>query len=150
MFDGYQMLMPRARATTPAVIVAIDERALDARGQWPWPRTVMADLLRGILAAAPAAVGVDLFFAEPDRASPAGDAALAEAIEGEKVVLGIAGLEYRDRRFPFPPSAAPVRIAAKRELSLRRYDGPRAMAMVGTRSVPIRRCRCGLMSWKLR
>ena len=105
------------------MIVAIDERALDARGQWPWPRTLMAELLRAILAAGPAAVGVDLFFAEPDRASPAGDAALAEAIEGEKVVLGIAGLEYRDRRFPFPPSAAPVRIAAKRELALRRYDG---------------------------
>jgi len=123
VFDTYQRLMPRSRASAPAVIVAIDERALDARGQWPWPRTLMAELLRAILAAGPAAVGVDLFFAEPDRASPAGDAALAEAIEGEKVVLGIAGLEYRDRRFPFPPSAAPVRIAAKRELALRRYDG---------------------------
>ncbi|HYY60779.1 MAG TPA: CHASE2 domain-containing protein, partial [Burkholderiales bacterium] len=123
VFDTYQRLMPRSRASAPAIIVAIDERALDARGQWPWPRTVMAELLRAIVAAGPAAVGVDLFFAEPDRASPAGDAALAEAIEGEKVVLGIAGLEYRDRRFPFPPSAAPVRIAAKRELALRRYDG---------------------------
>ena len=123
VFDTYQRLMPRSRASAPAVIVAIDERALDARGQWPWPRTIMAELLRAILAARPAAVGVDLFFAEPDRISPAGDAALADAIEGEKVVLGIAGLEYRDRRFPFPPPAAPVRIAAKRELQLRRYDG---------------------------
>jgi len=123
LFDTYQRLMPRNRLSAPAVIVAIDERALDARGQWPWPRTVMADLLRAILAAQPAAVGIDLFFAEPDRASPTGDAALAEAIDGQKVVLGIAGLEYRDRRFPFPPAAAPVRIAAKRELALRRYDG---------------------------
>jgi len=98
--------MPRSRVSAPAVIVAIDEPALDARGQWPWPRTIMAELLREILAAQPAAVGVDLFFAEPDRLSPAGDAALADAIEGEKVVLGIAGLEYRDRRFPFPPPAA--------------------------------------------
>ena len=123
VFDTYQRLMPRSRASAPAMIVAIDEPALDARGQWPWPRTLMAELLRGILATRPAAVGVDLFFAEPDRLSPTGDAALADAIEGEKVVLGIAGLEYRDRRFPFPPSAAPVRIAAKRELQLRRYDG---------------------------
>jgi len=123
VFDTYQRLMPRSRASAPAMIVAIDEPALDARGQWPWPRTLMAELLRGILATRPAAVGVDLFFAEPDRLSPTGDAALADAIEGEKVVLGIAGLEYRDRRFPFPPPAAPVRIAAKRELQLRRYDG---------------------------
>jgi adenylate cyclase len=123
VFDTYQRLMPRSRVSAPAMIVAIDERALDARGRWPWPRTVVAELMRAILAAQPAAVGVDLFFAEPDRASPTGDAALAEAIDGEKVVLGIAGLEYRDRRFPFPPPAAPVRIAAKRELALRRYDG---------------------------
>ena len=34
--------------------------------------------------------------------------------------------------------------------SRRRYDGPRAMAMAGTRLVPIRRCRCGPMSWKSR
>ena len=59
VFDTYQRLMPRSRASAPAVIVAIDERALDARGQWPWPRTLMAELLRGILAAGPAAVGVD-------------------------------------------------------------------------------------------
>jgi adenylate cyclase len=115
--------MPRVRASAPAVIVAIDERALDARGQWPWPRTVVAELMRAIVAAQPAAVGVDLFFPEPDRSSPDGDAALAQAIEGQPVVLGIAGLEYRDRRFPFPPSAAPVRVATKRELPLVRFDG---------------------------
>jgi len=115
--------MPRARASAPAVMVAIDERALDARGQWPWPRTLVAELVKDILAARPAAVGVDLLFVEPDRAAPGGDAALADAIGEGKVVMGIAGLEYRDRRFPFPPSAAPVRIVAKRELALRRFDG---------------------------
>jgi len=123
VFDGYQRLMPRLRASAPAVMVAIDERALDARGQWPWPRTLVAELVQDILAAGPAAVGVDLLFVEPDRSAPGGDAALADAIGGGKVVMGIAGLEYRDRRFPFPPSAAPVRIAAKRELALRRFDG---------------------------
>jgi serine phosphatase RsbU (regulator of sigma subunit) len=39
------------------------------------------------------------------------------------VVLGIAGLEYRDRRYPFPPQAAPTRISSRRELPLRRFDG---------------------------
>ena len=32
-FDGYQRLMPRSRDTAPAVIDAIDEPSLDARGQ---------------------------------------------------------------------------------------------------------------------
>ena len=112
LFDGYQKLMPRSRATTPAVIVAIDEHALDARGQWPWPRTLVAELIGAIAAAGPAAIGIDLLFVEPDRSAAAGDAALARALQGNKVVMGIAGLEYRDRRFPFPPQAAPLRAAA--------------------------------------
>ncbi|MGH8725274.1 MAG: CHASE2 domain-containing protein, partial [Burkholderiales bacterium] len=103
LFDGYQRLMPRSRDSAPAVIVEIDERALDARGQWPWPRTVVADLVRAIAAAGPAAVGVDLLFVEADRSSSGADAALAQAIQGGKVVMGIAGLEHRDRRYPFPP-----------------------------------------------
>ena len=115
--------MPRLRAAAPAVIVAIDERALDARGQWPWPRTVVAELMRAIAAAHPAAIGVDVLFVEPDRSSPEADAALAESIRDHNVVLGVAGLEFRDRRFPFPPAAAPVRISGKRELALRRFDG---------------------------
>lgn len=119
LFDGYQRAMPRVRESAPAIIVEIDERSLDARGQWPWPRTEVAELLRAILAARPAAVGVDLLFVEPDRSG--GDAALAQAIQNRNVVLGIAGLESRDRRFPFPPRAAPVRLS--RELPLRRYDG---------------------------
>ncbi|MFN2643589.1 MAG: CHASE2 domain-containing protein [Burkholderiales bacterium] len=123
LFDLYQRLMPRSRNTAPAVIVAIDERSLDARGQWPWPRPLVAELMHAILAAQPAAVGVDLLFVEPDRSTPGGDAALAQAMEGEKVVLGLAGLEYRDRRFPFPPQVAPVRLSERRELPLRRFDG---------------------------
>jgi adenylate cyclase len=123
VFDGYQKLMPRNRATAPAVVVEIDERALDVRGQWPWPRSLVAELIGAIAAADPAAIGVDLLFVEPDRSAPAGDAALAQAVHGNKVVMGIAGLEYRDRRYPFPPQAAPLRLSSRRELPLRRFDG---------------------------
>ncbi len=123
LFDGYQKLMPRDRASAPVVVVEIDERALDAHGQWPWPRGVVAELMRAIAAAGPAAVGVDLLFVEADRSAPGGDAALAQSLQGGKVVMGIAGLEQRDRRYPFPPRAAPVRLASMRELPLRRFDG---------------------------
>lgn len=123
LFDSYQRLMPRERSSAPAVIVAIDEYALDARGQWPWPRTLSADLIRALRQAKPAVIGVDLLFVEPDRSVPGADAALAEAIHDGKVVLGIAGLEYRDRRYPFPPQAAPARMSGARELPLRRFDG---------------------------
>jgi len=123
VFDGYQKLMPRSRATAPAVVVEIDERALDVRGQWPWPRSLVAELIRAIAAADPAAIGVDLLFVEPDRSAAGADAVLAQAVHGNKVVMGIAGLEYRDRRYPFPPQAAPLRLSSRRELPLRRFDG---------------------------
>jgi adenylate cyclase len=123
VFDAYQKLMPRPRASAPAVVVAIDENALDARGQWPWPRTLIAELLRRIGRAEPAAIGVDLLFVEPDRSVAGADAELAKAVGEAKVVLGIAGLQHRDRRYPFPPQSVPVRQNAARELPLLSFDG---------------------------
>jgi len=115
--------MPRQRVGAPAVVVEIDERTLDAKGQWPWPRSVFAELIEAIAAARPASIGIDLLFVEPDRSTPTADARLARALQGNNVVLGIAGLERRDRRFPFPPQAAPVKISSMRDLPLRKFDG---------------------------
>jgi adenylate cyclase len=145
LFDAYQKLMPRKRDSAPAVVVAIDEAALDARGQWPWPRSVLADLVRAIGQAGPAVIGVDLLLVEPDRSVSGADAALGQAIQGQKVVLGIAGLEHRDRRFPLPPQVAPLRQSTQRGLPLRRFDGhlqsrpeiDRAAADRVVRSVPM-------------
>jgi adenylate cyclase len=123
VFDTYQRLMPREPRSAPATIVEIDERTLDERGQWPWPRSTVAQLVKAIAAARPAAIGVDILFVEPDRSSPTADAVLAEVLPGKNVVLGIAGLEYRDRRYPFPPQAAPTRVTSRREVPLRRFDG---------------------------
>ena len=122
-FDTYQRALPRARQSAPVTIVEIDERALDARGQWPWPRALTAELVRAIGSYEPAAIGIDILFAEPDRSQPDADARLAAAIAAEKVVLGMAGLEQRDRRYPYPPASAPWRLATMRELPLRSYDG---------------------------
>ena len=107
LFDGYQRLLPRERKSMPAEVVAVDEAALAEYGQWPWPRALTARLLRRIEAFQPAAIGVDVLFAEPDRYSPSGsgDAALAQALPGHKVVLGIAGL-------PRPQAGAAARPAA--------------------------------------
>ena len=145
LFDAYQRLSPRERVSAPAVIVAIDERALERHGQWPWPRTRVAQLIAAIAQADPAAIGVDLLFPEPDRFSPAevarevqdvstdvarrlrtlpsNDAALAAAIRGRPVVLGIAGLESPEPRFAQPPAAPPMLIANAHDLSLRRFAG---------------------------
>jgi serine phosphatase RsbU (regulator of sigma subunit)/CHASE2 domain-containing sensor protein len=113
--DGYQELSPRERRSAPAVVVAIDEASLDRFGQWPWPRALIARLIDRIRAARPAAIGVDILFAEPDRLSPEWlalsvaatdpqlaerlgrlprhDAVLAASIKAAPVALGVAGLE---------------------------------------------------------
>ncbi len=123
VFDLWQRLAPRERQSAPAVIVEIDEKSLEARGQWPWPRPLTAELLRAIAAAKPAAIGIDMLFTEPDRSAPDADAQLAAALKSTPTVLGVAGLDNRDRRFPFPPQAAPFRVPAGEALALRRYDG---------------------------
>lgn len=69
-FDGYQALAPRERTQNPVIIVAIDEAALAAYGQWPWPRDRLAELIEKIGAQAPRAVGLDLVLPEQDRLSP--------------------------------------------------------------------------------
>jgi len=125
LFDGYQRLLPRERKSFPATVVAIDEQSLAAYGQWPWPRARTAELLRRIAAAGPAAIGVDILFSEPDGSSTngSGDAALAQAIRGNKVVLAVAGLAYRDSRFLAPPKVAPVRLFAPHPPPLLSFEG---------------------------
>jgi adenylate cyclase len=51
-------------AGLPVVVVDIDRRALQALGPWPWPRATIARLLDAIAAAKPAAVAIDILFAD--------------------------------------------------------------------------------------
>ena len=112
-FDLYQVLRPREQTTRPVVIVDIDEDSLKAVGQWPWPRTTIADLITRITELGAVTIGFDVIFAEPDRMSPAvaehsfrgidadtrakldslpsNDEVLAEAIKQSRVVVGQAG-----------------------------------------------------------
>jgi len=70
-FDAYNRIEPREPpAQSPVVIVDIDEKSLAALGQWPWPRTVVADLITALRDNGAAVVGFDVVFAEPDRTSP--------------------------------------------------------------------------------
>ena len=144
-FDGYQRLFPRERKSAPATIVEIDERSLAALGQWPWPRTQVAQLVESIAAHEPAAIGFDLLFPESDRFSPAAvahlvpdlptdlaarlqavpgnDARLARAMRAARVVVAVAGLEARDERFRSPPAAAPVLVRSVPPPALRQFPG---------------------------
>jgi adenylate cyclase len=69
-FDTYQRLAPQAYdPDLPVRIVDIDEASLARLGQWPWPRTVMRDLVDRLGEAGAAVVAFDVQFAEADRTS---------------------------------------------------------------------------------
>ena len=50
-------------------IIDIDETSLSAVGQWPWPRYLLAKLVKELSDNQPAAMGIDILFPEPDRSS---------------------------------------------------------------------------------
>ena len=114
-FDIFQVIKPRVAKLRPAVIVDIDEASLRKLGQWPWPRTRVADLITSLTKLGAAAIAFDVVFSEPDRLSPAlaadlyrdldeetrnklralpsNDQVMAEAIkQSGRVVLGETGL----------------------------------------------------------
>ncbi|NQV22373.1 MAG: adenylate/guanylate cyclase domain-containing protein [Rhodospirillales bacterium] len=116
VFDSYQRWRPREYQPGPVRIVDINDETLERLGQWPWPRTRVAELVNRLDEMGAAVIVFDVLFAEPDRTSPSelarllepssdlslaieqlpdNDAALADAIGKAKVVTAFA-LTTRD------------------------------------------------------
>ncbi len=113
-FDVYQILKPRIPTVKPAVIVDIDEDSLRTLGQWPWPRTLVADLIEKLNGLGAVAIALDVLFPEQDRLSPAlavqsfrnvdeetkaklrnlpsNDEVLANVLKNSRVILGQSGI----------------------------------------------------------
>ena len=128
-FDTYQKLAPRPlMANSPVVILDIDEQSLSAFGQWPWPRTLVADLVTRLTKLGAAAVAFDIIFAEPDRLSPnlvagaladlddetreklrrlpSNDQVLADAMRQSRVVVGQSVVHVPDPQTQAHPPTA--------------------------------------------
>jgi adenylate cyclase len=70
VFDEYQRWSPRTYQDVPVRIIDIDDASLAKLGQWPWPRTRLADLVDRLRTGGAAAIAFDMMFSEPDRTSP--------------------------------------------------------------------------------
>jgi adenylate cyclase len=114
-WDYFQLFEPRVKTMRPVTIVDIDEKSLaDPRlGQWPWPRTRIADMVTHLTKLGAVVIAFDAVFSEPDRlnpdiaadtfrnldeatreklrALPSNDQILADAIRQSRVVLGESG-----------------------------------------------------------
>ncbi|MBN9428940.1 MAG: adenylate/guanylate cyclase domain-containing protein [Burkholderiales bacterium] len=159
VFDQYQRWHPRPTHGDPVRIVDIDEESLARRGQWPWPRTLLADLVHRLQAAGAAAIAFDIVFAEPDRANPRllsrqwtlspglaaqlaalpdPDAEFAASLRGAPVVLGYM---LADSGPPPPTLETPFRIVTVGESATRRLPGaPSAVLPLA----PLRQAAAGL------
>ena len=106
VFDGYQRLAPRETEVTAVRVVDIDDESLSRIGQWPWPRTVVADLIQRLSMSGAVAVGLDIIFPEPDRTSPAEAVRLWPRVDGLGPLL--AQLPDHDAVLAEILAAAPV------------------------------------------
>ena len=69
-FDQFQRWHPRIYQDVGVRIIDFDDESLRRIGQWPWPRTLLAELVNRMQDAQAAAIVFDVVFAEPDRTSP--------------------------------------------------------------------------------
>ena len=70
-FDQYQRWDSRPYQGAPVRVVDLDEESLKRIGQWPWPRTKMAELVNELRDAGATVIVFDMVFSEADRTSPA-------------------------------------------------------------------------------
>ena len=65
-FDIFQNISPRKSLASDSVIILdINEDSINAIGQWPWPRSILAELVDKTRLSA--VLGFDVVFAENDR-----------------------------------------------------------------------------------
>ena len=96
VLDSYQRAAPRVPdPETPVHVIDIDEASLDELGQWPWPRTYLAELTHRLFDMGAVAIGYDILFAEPDRTSP-------EAVLTNLSRFGVLPDKVRDSLSEFP------------------------------------------------
>src|SRR5260370_6055413 len=70
IFDGFQRIDPRKKTARPVTIVDIDDKSMEKLGQWPWPRTRIADLVAELTRLGAVVIAFDVVFSEPDRLNP--------------------------------------------------------------------------------
>jgi adenylate cyclase len=148
-FDFYQRFDPRIKTARPVTIVDIDDASLKKFGQWPWPRTRLADMVINLANLGAVVIAFDVVFSEPDRLNPdvaantmryldeltrsklrelpSNDQTLADAIRRARVVLGETGLDSVvseiDKDLPFTGFATRGEAAGAAEPSFFEFPG---------------------------
>ena len=71
------------------VVVEFDEAAIEAFGQWPWPRDYLADVVNHLREQGAGLIILPILFSEEDRAGK--DGVFAETLQGNGVIIAQTG-----------------------------------------------------------
>jgi diguanylate cyclase (GGDEF)-like protein len=98
------VLKQKASNKNHIVIIAIDDKSIQALGRWPWPREVHGRLL-DVLPTTYSAIGFDILFVEPDLKNPQSDLNFSQAISHtHNVVLPLSpNFQHDTKRHEFHP-----------------------------------------------
>lgn len=143
-FDAFLTIKPRPyEKDSPVRVIDMDEESLAKIGQFPWPRTKVAELVSRLNELGVAVIAFDVTFPEGDRTSPARVAAtwpdqpgmreikarvsrlpdhddlLAAAMRASNVVVGVA--PRNEKSEVLPPSRARFAFAGDGPLSYLTY-----------------------------
>ncbi|OYU46045.1 MAG: adenylate/guanylate cyclase domain-containing protein, partial [Burkholderiales bacterium PBB4] len=146
-FDQFQRWYPRVQGHPTVQIIDIDEASLRAYGQWPWPRSRIAELVERLHAQGARVIGLDVLLSEPDRTSPSAmaqlwqspqaltwlqqlpdpDHKLAQSLRDKPVVLGsnllVQGATDDEIGTLSAPEGAPYRIVVSGSAQPRAWLG---------------------------
>jgi PAS domain S-box-containing protein len=114
-FDLLTGLVGRGKPSGQVTIVEIDEKSLAQLGGWPWPRDLLAQVVRRILDGGAATVALDMVLHDEDRGTPNARAGIEKAECWTGVIGGalpcvlsgqpvLAGYAFRFDGAPSPPS----------------------------------------------
>ena len=75
--------------STDIVVVEFDEAAIEAFGQWPWPRDYLADVINHLRGQGAGLIILPVLFSEEDRAGK--DDVFANTLQGNGVIIAQTG-----------------------------------------------------------
>ena len=104
-FDILQINQNRS-ISNDIVIINIDEKSIEKYGQWPWKRTVMADIVERVRANEGGVIVFPILFSEQDRLG--GDEEFAAAIQDNGVVLAQVGTAQSQKNNAVPRGVAKI------------------------------------------
>jgi adenylate cyclase len=120
--DYYQRSQDKVKSDN-VVIIEIDEKSLDEKGQWPWPRNELAEGIKKAFENEAATVVLPVIFAEKDRMG--GDNAFVEVLQKAPVITAQSAA-VKGKGVPVPRGLATIGGSADGWL----YDYPNAIGPV--------------------